>query len=141
MVDAVTIFITFIVIIFGYWPLRKRTPKFPPGIVVFGSTIFEMPRGVPSGGSKRGAPLRPKIFSILCSLLENLAFSYVGAPWRVGAPSYRESWIRPWYCGKRIDKLPSPIPPSPRGKCMHQPTFSQTHKIGNNDISVNFVSH
>ena len=103
MVDTVTIFITFFVIIFGYWLVRKRSPKFPPGIIVFGSTIFEMPRGVPSGGSKRGAPppLRPKIFSISCSFLENLTYSYVGAPRRVGAPSYRESWIRPWYRGKR----------------------------------------
>ena len=36
-------------------------------------------------------------FSISCSFWENLTKSYVGAPpRRVGAPSYRESWIRPW---------------------------------------------
>ena len=28
--------------------------------------------------------------------LENLAKLYVGAPWRVSAPSYEESWIPPW---------------------------------------------
>ena len=44
------------------------------------------------------APLWPKIFLISCSFLENLTKSYVGAPQRVGAPSYRESWIRPCYC-------------------------------------------
>ena len=38
-----------------------------------------------SGGSKGGAPLRPKIFS--------LSFSF----WRIGVPSYRESRIRPCY--------------------------------------------
>ena len=44
-----------------------------------------------SGESKRGAPpLRPKIFSISCSFWERFAKSYVGAP------SYWESWIRPW---------------------------------------------
>ena len=39
-------------------------------------------------------PLRTNIFLISCSFWENL---YVGAfPWRVGAPSYGESWISPW---------------------------------------------
>ena len=43
------------------------------------------------------APLWPKIFSISCSFLEKLGNSYVGAPPpTVGAPSYGESWIRPW---------------------------------------------
>ena len=36
------------------------------------------------------------MFSISCSFRQNLAKSYVSAPvWRVGAPSYGESWIRP----------------------------------------------
>ena len=43
----------------------------------------------------QGVSLRPKIISISCSFSENLAKSYVGAhPTRIGAPSYRESWIR-----------------------------------------------
>ena len=54
-------------------------------------------RGTGSGRFGGGAPLRPKIFSISCSFSENLTKSYVGAPpQRVGAPSYRESWIRTW---------------------------------------------
>ena len=40
-----------------------------------------------------GAPLRTKIFLFSCSFWENLC---IGAfPWRVGAPSYGESLIRP----------------------------------------------
>ena len=41
-------------------------------------------------GSQGAHPLRPKIFSISCIFLYNLAKSYVGAalPWRVGGPSY-----------------------------------------------------
>ena len=35
-------------------------------------------------------------FSHFMHFFEILAKSHVGAPWRVGAPSYRESWIRPW---------------------------------------------
>ena len=35
-----------------------------------------------------------QILSISCSFWENLAKSYVGAPWRVGAPSSGKSWIR-----------------------------------------------
>ena len=37
----------------------------------------------------------PKFLSISCSFSENLAKSYVGAPWRVGTLSYGESWIHP----------------------------------------------
>ena len=49
------------------------------------------------GGHPWGTPpLRPKIFSISCSIWENLTKLYVDAPWRVGASSYGESWIRPW---------------------------------------------
>ena len=51
------------------------------------------------GGAPGAAPLRPKIFSNSCSFSQNLAKSYVGAPRRVGAPSYGESWIRPWITG------------------------------------------
>ena len=36
----------------------------------------------------RDAPLDVQILSISCSFGENLAKSYVGAPWRVGAPTY-----------------------------------------------------
>ena len=50
------------------------------------------PKGVPPAH----APLRPKIFLISCSFWEILTKSYVGAPPRMVAPSYRESWIRPW---------------------------------------------
>ena len=43
------------------------------------------------------APPPPvQILSISCSFWENLAKSYVGAPWRVGAPSSGKSWIRHW---------------------------------------------
>ena len=46
-----------------------------------------------SGGSKGVPPLQTKIFLIYYSFGGNL---YVGTfPWRVGAPSYWESWIRP----------------------------------------------
>ena len=50
-----------------------------------------------TGGSKGGTPdahpppLRSKIFSISCSFLEILRWR----PRRVGAPSYRDSWICP----------------------------------------------
>ena len=46
-----------------------------------------------------GPPPRPKIFSISCSFSQNLAKLCVGTPLpqRVSAPSYVESWIRPWY--------------------------------------------
>ena len=48
-----------------------------------------MPPAHPSPG--------PKCSQFHAVFLENLAKSYVGAPsWRVGAPSYRKSWIRPW---------------------------------------------
>ena len=40
------------------------------------------------------APPGVQILSISCSFWENLAKSYVGAPWRVGAPSSGKSWIR-----------------------------------------------
>ena len=42
-------------------------------------------------------PPRPKIFSISCSFSEILTKLYVGVPHppKVGAPSHRESWIRP----------------------------------------------
>ena len=36
------------------------------------------------GGFNGGAPLRPKIVSISCSFLQNLAKSYVGAPLPIG---------------------------------------------------------
>ena len=55
-------------------------------------TVADLGGGCP----RRALPLRPKIFSISCSFSHNLVKSYVGAPWRVGAPSYGESWIRPW---------------------------------------------
>ena len=58
------------------------------------------------GRAGRAPPPWPKIFSISCSFSQNLAKSYVGAPppWRVGAPSYGESWIRPWLRNlKRIE--------------------------------------
>ena len=42
-------------------------------------------------------PAPPKMFSISCSFSENLVKSYVGAPRRIGGPSYGESWIRPWW--------------------------------------------
>ena len=55
------------------------------------------------GRAWRVPPLRPKIFSISCSLSWNLAKSYVGAPPpRVGTPSYGKSWIRPWVGPFRI---------------------------------------
>ena len=46
-------------------------------------TSFDLSDVICSGGSK--------IFLISCSFWENLATLYVGAP------SYGESWIRPWY--------------------------------------------
>ena len=50
----------------------------------------------PEGGTS-APPLRTKIFLISCSFSENLANLYAGAPsWRVDAPSYGKSWIRPW---------------------------------------------
>ena len=63
------------------------------GYPIFNQLLFAVadPRGRP--------PLRTKIFLISCSFLGgNLANFYVGAPsWRVGAPSYEETWIRPWF--------------------------------------------
>ena len=44
-----------------------------------------------------GRPPRPKCSQFHAVFTENLANLYVGVPsWRVGAPSYEESWIRPW---------------------------------------------
>ena len=42
----------------------------------------------------RGTPPGVQILSIMCNFWENLAKSYVGALWRVGAPNSRKSWIR-----------------------------------------------
>ena len=42
------------------------------------------------------APVGAQILSISCSFWENLAKSYVGAPWGVGTPSSGKSWIRHW---------------------------------------------
>ena len=57
---------------------------------LFNESFRDPPLGDPRGG---GRPPRTKIFLISCSFWENL---YVGAsPWRVGAPSCGESWIRP----------------------------------------------
>ena len=54
-----------------------------------------------SGGSKGGmrdAHLPGvKVLSISCSFWANLTKSYVGAPWRVGAPTSGKSWIRHWW--------------------------------------------
>ena len=50
--------------------------------------IYGTGRTISSGGFR--GPLRPKMLSISCSFSQNLAKSYVGAP------SYGESWIRPW---------------------------------------------
>ena len=48
------------------------------------------------GGAPGARPLWTKIFLISCSLSENLENLYAGTPsWRVGAPSYGESWIGP----------------------------------------------
>ena len=55
------------------------------------------------GGAPGASTLLPKIFSISCSFWEILANLYVGAPWAVGTPSYRESWIRP--CPHANDQL------------------------------------
>ena len=48
-------------------------------------------RGVPG----MHAPWGIQILSFSCSFCENLANLYVGPPWRIGTPSYRESWIHP----------------------------------------------
>ena len=53
-----------------------------------------------SGGSKgRGF----EILSISCSFWKHLANSYVGAPWRVRAPTSGKSWIR--NCWRRMTTL------------------------------------
>ena len=44
----------------------------------------------------RPPPRWVHILSILCSFRGNLAKSYVGAPWRVGAPTSEKSWMRHW---------------------------------------------
>ena len=53
------------------------------------------------GGSKGHAPVRPKNFSISYSFWKILAKSNVGTPWRFGALSYGESWIRPCFVHSR----------------------------------------
>ena len=58
------------------------------------SLYFNVFSGGFRGGCPRRAP-RPKIFSISYSFSQNLAKSYVGAP------SYGESWIRPWDSHKK----------------------------------------
>ena len=52
-----------------------------------------------SGGSKGALPPpTAEKFLNFMQFFENLAKSYVGAlPWRLGAPSYGEHWIRPWF--------------------------------------------
>ena len=53
---------------------------------------------VPMGAPRHAPPPPPteQNFLNFMHFLENL---YVGAfPWRVGGPSYGESWIRPWSC-------------------------------------------
>ena len=40
---------------------------------------------------------RPEMFLISCSFVEILAKPYFGAPWKIGGPTYGESWIHPAY--------------------------------------------
>ena len=42
-----------------------------------------------------GTPPLPKIFTISCSILGNLAKLYVGVPRGLAPPSFGESWSRP----------------------------------------------
>ena len=55
--------------------------------------------------SQACTPLLPKVFSISCSFWGKLTKSYVGTPQRVGTPSYRESWIHPWFIYKHLNIL------------------------------------
>ena len=51
-------------------------------------------RRMQGGVGDARAPFGVQILSILCSFYENLLKSYVGKPWRVGAPTSGKSWIR-----------------------------------------------
>ena len=64
--------------------------------------IGPMGRVAPSGGSKGGSHRWTSITKaqnypnfIVLFFFEILTKLYVGAPWRVGTLSYRESWICP----------------------------------------------
>ena len=57
--------------------------------------VEKVPVADPRGTSP--APTDQNFLNFMQFLGGNLANLYVGAPsWRVGAPSYEESWIRPW---------------------------------------------